>query len=156
MSSNKIVYLAGNIAGLTYEDAIAWRTTAAQKLESHGYICLDPMRDKQHLSGSIVGFTHNSQNCSAEEIFKRDIDDVNRANIVLANISTFSIGTAFELGYAYSLGKIIVVAASGAVLDHPFLTESANYYTPDLDAGIEYITKLTSEDLITTNMRVYK
>jgi hypothetical protein len=46
------VYLAGNIAHLTFEETSFWRKEVTTRLK----FTLDPLRGKEHLAGTIVGF----------------------------------------------------------------------------------------------------
>jgi nucleoside 2-deoxyribosyltransferase len=136
----KTIYLAGNIAGLHYDDATSWRKQVGSIFSNYGYIVLDPMREKEHLTGSIVGFLHNSNNCSANEIFTRDTNDVKLCDIIFAYITGYSIGTSFELGYAYALKKEIVIVTTDELIRHPFLSESANYITTCIQSATDYVT----------------
>lgn len=139
---NKIVYLAGAIAGLHYNDATNWRKELTTKLELAGHTVLDPMRDKEHLANTIVGFTHNSDNCTANAIFTRDVSDIDKADIIFCYLTKHSIGTCWELGYAYANNKYIIVVTTDEFIEHPFLSESANYITTNYEDGV---SKLISQ-----------
>jgi len=43
-----------------------------------------------------------------KDIFKRDIDWINSADVVIAEVSVPSVGVGWEIGYAESLGKRII------------------------------------------------
>jgi nucleoside 2-deoxyribosyltransferase len=45
---------------------------------------------------------------SAEDIFERDIDMIQDADLIIAEVSNPSLGVGYELGYAQSLGKPIL------------------------------------------------
>lgn len=139
---NKTVYLAGNIASLHYDDATNWRKELTTKLELAGYTVLDPMRDKEHLANTIVGFTHNSDNCTANAIFTRDVSDIDKADIIFCYLTKHSIGTCWELGYAYANNKYIIVVTTDEFVEHPFLSQSANYITVSLKHGIGELLSL--------------
>lgn len=134
---NKTIYLAGNIAGYYYEDVTNWRKELGAKLELAGYTVLDPMRDKEHLANTVVGFTHNSHNCTANSIFTRDVSDIDKCDIVFCYLTKHSIGTCWELGYAYANNKYIIVVTTDEFIGHPFLTESANYITCSFKHGVK-------------------
>lgn len=135
----KTVYLAGNIAGLHYDTVTFWRAEVATALVERGFIVLDPMRGLERLEGTVLGFTHESEGITANAIFTRDTQDVKNCDIVFAYITNVSIGTAFELGLAWSLKKKIVVVTSQQLITHPFLTESSNYISTNLHEAVEYI-----------------
>jgi len=143
------VYLAGNIANLFYYTVTHWRKDATEKLEKYDYDVLDPMRGKEHLEGTIVGFQHNSTACTSSEIFNRDVQDVYDCDIVLAYLTGYSIGTSWELGYAYALGKYIMVVTTPELIEHPFLSESSDWIGEDLDAAIEYLGKVVNNFFLT-------
>lgn len=138
------IYLAGNIANLQYDVATHWRKDTTSKLEKYGYDVLDPMRDKEHLAGTVVGFQHNSIGCTSSEIFNRDVQDVYNCDIVLTYLTGYSIGTSWELGYAYALEKYIMIVTTPELIQHPFLSESSDWIGEDLDAAIEYLSKLVN------------
>lgn len=141
----RAVYLCGNIAGLTYEDATTWRNELTSKLQQakwYEFVVLDPMRDKQQLAGSIVGFTHNSANCTAEEIFDRDVNDINNSDVIFCYLTNYSIGTCWELGYSWANQKYIIVVTTDELIQHPFLSQSADYITTSFEDGVEHLINL--------------
>lgn len=132
------IYLAGNISGLSYHEATDWRNTVTCDLRDK-FLILDPMRGKKHLSNTTLGFSDNSVGCTTKEIFTRDTFDVFNCNIILAYITGYSIGTAFEIGMSYTLDKHIVIVTTPELALHPFLSESANYLTTELNDAVKYI-----------------
>jgi nucleoside 2-deoxyribosyltransferase len=139
MSNKKCCYLAGNIASLHYDDATNWRKELTAKLELAGYTVLDPMRDKEHLANTVVGFTHNSDNCTANAIFTRDVGDIDKCDIVFCYLTQHSIGTCWELGYAYANNKYIIVVTTEEFVEHPFLSQTSTYITTSYEDGVEYL-----------------
>lgn len=136
---NKTIYLCGNIAGLHYDNATNWRKELTTKLELAGYTVLDPMRDKEHLANTVVGFTHNSDNCTANAIFTRDITDIDKAYIIFCYLTKHSIGTCWELGYAYANNKYVIVVTTDEFIEHPFLSQTSTYITTSYEDGVEYL-----------------
>lgn len=134
----KTIYLAGNIEGCHYNEVTGWRDAVTCDL-IHRFKILNPMRDKEQLRDSIVGFQHNSKGCTAQEIFRRDTDDVFQSDIILAYITDKTIGTSWELGMAWTLDKHIVIVTTPELAGHPFLSESADYLTNELDDAVKYL-----------------
>lgn len=138
----KTVYLAGNIAGLTVKEATYWRDYATPYIESLGYIILNPMRGKAFNSpDDILGFSHGE--FTPNEILERDLSDIRKADIILACLSEMSVGTLFELGYAYALNKDLVVVLNGSIKkynSHPFISETCVQFN-SLERALEHITQ---------------
>lgn len=89
----------------------------------------------------ILGFSHG--NLTPNEILERDLGDVREADIILACISEISVGTLFELGYAYALGKDLVIVLMGKMKhynNHPFISETSTQFN-SLDRALEHITQ---------------
>lgn len=107
------VYLAGPIAGLAYDDATDWRNEAIEEIVGLGYEVFSPMREKSELREVYKGKVLDpTADLDMGGPFGRDIFDIDRSDVVLANLiamDTPSIGTMFELGYAYKGGKFILV-----------------------------------------------
>ena len=138
----KTIYLAGPIAGLTLKEATYWRDIATEYLEPLGYSVLNPMRGITLSNlNDILGFSHG--NLTPNEILERDLGDVREADIILACISEISVGTLFELGYAYALGKDLVIVLMGKMKhynNHPFISETSTQFN-SLDRALEHITQ---------------
>lgn len=138
----KTIYLAGPIAGLTLKEATYWRDTATEYLEPLGYTVLNPMRGiTLSSSNDILGFSHG--NLTPNEILERDLDDVREADIILTCISEISVGTLFELGYAYALDKDLIVVLMGKMKhynNHPFISETSTQFN-SMNRALEHITQ---------------
>jgi nucleoside 2-deoxyribosyltransferase len=65
---------------------------------------------KQHK----CGVTHPKYALFREELARATLDAIRVSDVVIADVSTYSHGVGFELGYAYALGKkaIVVTHAS--------------------------------------------
>jgi hypothetical protein len=60
---------------------------------------------------------------SATEIFTRDLEDINKSNGLLVNLQTAkSIGTPWEMGYSYAIGKPLFVVCPPELREHPFIS----------------------------------
>ena len=136
MSTRPSVYLAGPIAGLTYDEASSWHDEATNAAASLGYEVYSPMRGKESLekTNEVLRIDVSTNAGVIPSPFPRDAMDVRRCDVVVANLllsETASIGTMIELGMAYALGKFIVLVlpekakspfAGAGGHYHPFLT----------------------------------
>lgn len=131
-------YLAGAIAGLDYSAANRWRETVVSQFPTTEYRFWNPLRGKDGLLGSNV-----IQNESLPDnpiltyqcIFIRDLSDIDSADFVIAYIqSTPSIGTLFELGYAYKSRIPVFLLADDTeiVQGHPFLSQCCVTFGSDI------------------------
>ena len=142
-----LVYLAGPIKGLSYEQATGWREVVKENLGYHAEIrILDPMRGKEHLKGEEKldsVFYDAFPVCTARGIVNRDYYDINRCDLMLVNFiqaTDFSIGTMAEIGAMSMLRKpYIVVMRENSPYNHPFVTERALYIVDSLLEGIELV-----------------
>lgn len=96
-NTKMIVYLAGPIGAKTPEQANGWRNCAAEALTPHGFLCTSPMRGKEMLKPEQkIGVEYAGQygdvpELRAQSIYVRDIYDVTRADIILANVSEIEV-----------------------------------------------------------------
>ena len=147
------VYLAGPIRGLTFDEAVDWRRYAASWLADLGHVSVSPMRGKDYLkdrgrllgdrgSGSFEEFPMSSE----QGIYGRDIFDVSRCDVLLANLegaTKLSIGTVMEIQAARDRGKyVLVVLEDGSTHDHPFVRRAASLVVPNLDLALEVLAVL--------------
>jgi nucleoside 2-deoxyribosyltransferase len=140
------VYLAGPIAGLTYDEGQDWRTYAAQQLDWAGIDGFSPLRGKSFLraAGKIgtEGFKHAL--ATDKGIMKRDSNDVRTSAAILVNFTeakTVSRGTDMELAMAYILQVPVVVACreDSFILNHPMIRAAIDYRVDTLDEALEII-----------------
>lgn len=143
-----LVYLAGPIKGLNYDDSTNWRDQAAKVLTDVGITSLNPMRYKEYLKDeqNLQEIYPNHHLSTSKSIVSRDTHDVRRSDIVLANFvgsQTASIGTACEVAYAYALGIPVVTAVEpGNVHDHSFIREMSSYIVPSLADALELVAQI--------------
>jgi nucleoside 2-deoxyribosyltransferase len=132
-----LVYLAGPIAGLTYDEAIDWRDEA-KRLLAPEVAGLSPLRAKDFLRGTgVIGTTPYDHVLSSDKgIVARDRSDALRSDLILANFldaPRSSIGTAVEFGWADAFRKpIVAVITPGSAHDHPFLRQLAGWVVETL------------------------
>lgn len=147
-----IIYLAGPIAGLTYDRATDWRVQLADELWPW-FWCLDPMRDKQHLGASAepLGTRYAAHRLTEDAaIVGRDRFDVARADAVVFNLAIMpekvSLGTMVELGWATQQGKPVIALlpplTEGTVYDHPFIRALVDFPCSELSEVAEVVRSL--------------
>lgn len=162
--SQPVVYLAGPIAGCTWDVAIDWRVWAAEQLPECDV--RSPMRGKEFLA-RLKEMPLTSDHCLAKDpelaltgveaavssqhaIVVRDHWDVQNADVLLVNllpsvdVGKASIGTSFELSWAWKYQKPAVVAMQGEgnPNDHPFIREAAYIVVPRLESAIAVVRQL--------------
>ena len=160
-SKAPIVYLAGPIAGCSWDSAIDWRKWATKRLPECDV--LPPMRGNEFLKEiDDLGTGEDHMNVvqtaardaveraivSQHAIVGRDIWDVKMADMLLVNLlpsidtGIASIGTCFELAWAYMLHKPAVVAMqeSGNPNSHPFPREAAYVIVDTLEEAV-FVTR---------------
>lgn len=94
------VYLAGRIANLSYEDAVADRDRLVKKLNDVGIKCRTPMRGKQHLKGEAKITSEALGKLSIQEVIQRDLNDLREVDaVVILTGDDPSWGTAGEFYY---------------------------------------------------------
>ena len=146
-----LVYLAGPIKGLSFDDSVNWRAQAEKVLGEVGIGTLNPMRFKDYLKDeqNLQEIYPNHHLSTSKSIVSRDTHDIRRVDIVLANFvgaQSVSIGTSCEVGYAYALGVPIVTALEpGSLHDHCFIREMSSYVVPSVAEALE----LTAQILLT-------
>lgn len=149
----KLVYLAGPITGLTYEDArFGWRQEFKNLLHPHLNV-LSPMRHELHLAeqGTIedVDYPDNPLNTS-RGIVTKDRMDIRRASVFVACLlgaKSVSVGTLIECGWAnaYGLPIVVVVEDEGNCHDRLFLREIADYRVNGVVDATSIVNGLLSE-----------
>ena len=146
-------------AGLNYKDGQGWRDYAKIKLEwdergpsakiTSGIKAYSPLRGKEFLDdGNVIGSGESSTHpfATARGVTARDGYDVRTCDLLFVNVdgvTRITGGTAWELGVAWALNKIVVLVAANAdnpYLEHLILSSIPAFVVPTLDAGVD-ITK---------------
>ena len=147
------VYLAGPIAGRTYDAANGWRLEVAKTLQSYGVTALNPLRGKEFLRsvGAIPISVIELHPFSTDEgITTRDRYDVMQCNLLLANFlgaTKASVGTAIEFGWADAFRKpiIMVIEKEGNPFDHPMPRHLASYRVERVEDAVSLALALLIE-----------
>jgi hypothetical protein len=144
----KRIYLAGQMGGLTIEDATYWRdyVRGALHYRSDGRIeCYSPTRG--HLGTTVDGAIRSDADNSnplttARGIMVRDYEDCRKADLIFVNFNDctrLSIGTIMEMGFAYAhrIPVIAVITPGNMHGGHPMMEEAFTCTVPSLDEGID-------------------
>lgn len=139
------VYLTGPIKGLSYNEAITWRNDFALKLRTKGIISFSPMRFREDQENrQLLG--HRPEDKPAKNTVNRDLFDVKRCDVICANFlgtAVVSLGSVFELGYAYGLQKPVVLCIDkNSFYDHCFLTETSSFIVHSEQEALEMIDSI--------------
>jgi nucleoside 2-deoxyribosyltransferase len=143
---NQKVYLAGPITGLTFNEAQDWRDAAVQRFKDNGIIAYSPLRAKDYLkkyatlSGTGEEYANENVMSTQKAVVCRDKWDATRCDLLFVNLlgaKTVSIGTMFELAWAYDHQIPIVCAIEkGNIHDHMFVREVIAFPLPTLEAAL--------------------
>jgi len=148
----KAIYLAGPIAGLTFDQSENWRNYVKDRMPD-SIECYSPLRSKDFLRkyGRIgLGgkdkdtYDHESPLATARGLMSRDHNDVVTADLVFCNLlgtPRISIGTIMEIAWCYAYRKLLVVCIEkqGNLHDHPMIREATNFACDSLDEGIHLV-----------------
>lgn len=141
----KLLYLAGGITGLTFEQATAWRREVAGKCPSW-LKALSPLRGKEFIhqltaqgDGKVADhYAHVL--ATPKGIVGRDRNDVRRCDAILVNFlgaTTVSIGTVMEVAWADAFGKPIIMAMEAQNLHRHSMIETVTpWIVEDLDQAV--------------------
>lgn len=109
---SKLVYLAGPISGLSFDDATTWRQHATDYFSVNGIDAISPLRGAGSQPDKY--FNPNGERwTSMKAIVTRDHFDVKRCDAVLINFlgaRRISKGTMMEIAWAHAYGKPVVQA----------------------------------------------
>jgi len=155
-----LVYLAGPIGGLTWDEASKWRDHASKLINSFTVECLSPLRDMDGVSlrdscfvtdGGKIGNEPQDPSKDAipfEKLFDRDYQDVVDSNFILFNFlgaKKQSVGTVCELAWAWHMRKPYVVVIEPDNINHnPFLKKQMRETVPTLQEGINAVRRYFS------------
>jgi len=131
------VYLSGGIAGLTYDEANAWRVDVTERLERVGIHTINPLRRRMFYNAD------HEEDITPNEIVTRDLQDVRDANLLLVYLpqsDRFSVGTTCEIWEAYRLQKpVILVSDDPRYTKHPWILVAATRVFTEMDAALKYL-----------------
>ena len=151
-----VVYTAGPIAALSWDAAVDWRYYVSDRMSKYCDV-RSPMRGKEFLSKKeVMPLTAGELEpiASQHAIVIRDHNDVEQADVIIANllpsvdIGRASIGTAFELGWAYMTHTpaIVVMKDDNNPNWHPFVLEAAYVVVDSLRDAVDFAFEVLNLD----------
>ena len=135
-----VIYLAGPITGLYYDEATDWRAPQSDfvaRLEALGWEVRSPMRDKEEfkIKGRLSPYFDEG-----DAAVRRDLQDIRDAAIVLLNVKgaeRVSLGSMAEMGYAFAQHKFIIgVREEGNPHGHIFMDFMCDRIETDLESAL--------------------
>ena len=138
------VYLSGPIAGLTYDEANAWRQDVEDKFALSGVKTINPLRGRF--------FSHaDDETFDANEIVFRDLKDVQDCDLMLVSMPKQdrpSIGTICEIWHAYAVlhKPTILVTDDERFTKHPWIKVAVTKIFSSMDDAVKYIVERWTDD----------
>jgi hypothetical protein len=147
------VYLCGPITGLSFDICSEYYRRVAALLPPW-IVPLSPMRGKGYLQGvPVLGDTYEGMALASQRgVVCRDFFDVRRADVVLANFlgaTRVSIGSSFELAWAFQLQKPVILAMEEQdnVHEHTFVREACAFRLPTLEQACKTLIQVVTPGL---------
>lgn len=145
------IYLAGPMTGLSWEKTLAWREHVEVEL-GRDWKILSPARPQQDQDRTKVLKLQTQENNelnlwdTATGVVASDTFLIDQSDWVLANFlgaEKISVGTVWELGYAYhARKKIIVLMSKEDIHNHPFTRRGVDMFTDDIEQVIEFFKRI--------------
>ena len=127
----RTIYLCGGINKLSDSEAKDWREAAKSEL-SGTYRLLDPMRRDYR----------GKEAESVRAIIDGDIQDINESDILLVNASRPSWGTAMEVFFAASKGRLLIVTVCPDEKPSPWLIGHSTVIKKTFSEAFNYLVSL--------------
>jgi len=158
----QVVYLAGPMSGLPFEECRKWRDKATKYLNRLRdsrtreplYHVLNPLRGHTELAGKECTPCYDDVSAERADI-RRDRYDVSRSDIILADLTDSekvgkaSIGTVCEIDQGWLQGKLIMIVMRKENPHwHSFLKDMAAVVFPDLDTCLRYMKDVLNVGVI--------
>lgn len=144
---NYLIYLAGPITGLNFDESVNWRQYVMDNLDP-AIKGLSPLRKKEYLKnqGDLVGSYNDWPLSTQRGIYARDRFDCHRADVVLVNLldaKIVSIGTVMEIAWAAQNNTpLVLIMEQGNIHEHPMINEACPFIVDNLDEGIGIVHAL--------------
>lgn len=139
------VYLAGPIAGHTFDSAQDWRSEFAAQMPP-SIICYSPLRGKRYVGkpGTAINVdTYNHPLANDRSLMVRDFWDCQTADLIVAHLGDAtapSLGTCMELAFAYTMHKpVVATLLNGGPHDHPMVREAITHRASSLKEAAEIV-----------------
>lgn len=142
------IYLGGSISGLSGEEVFNQIDDLRIPLEDLGYNVYHPMIGKEFmaLEEEFIpeGYTQNPV-LTDSAIFNRDRWMISHCDVIvfnLLNAKSVSIGSMFEMAWAYDEHKMIITLMKDNIHNHCFVKQSSSIIYEDEESAITYLKKL--------------
>jgi nucleoside 2-deoxyribosyltransferase len=144
------IYLAGLIS-TEKPESLLWRDMIQSHWENNPLIeVLSPLEKKRKLADTSPDGGVTSNGLTSKDILLRDLNDIQRSDVILANLNSFGstrplIGTIAELAWAWRDHKPIVAISypddpfAYLARNHPFLSAFVTHYCDSIPAAVEHI-----------------
>lgn len=139
--SSKALFLAGPLTGISYGDALDWRTYVESRLPPD-VVAYSALRGKEYVAKeAVLKDAYPDHLLSTPQgTITRDRFDVSRCDALFVNFlkaDRVSIGTIMEMAWADAWRiPIILAMENGNIHDHAFVRQVAAFITDDLDEAI--------------------
>jgi nucleoside 2-deoxyribosyltransferase len=150
---SKKVYLAGPITGLEFDEAKDWRDSSSpfvRRLRALGWTELSPMRNKEkfRVQGKLSAFFDEGA-----AAVQQDLTDIEEAEAVILNVlgaTHVSLGSMAEMGYAYALGRPVILVTEGEdnCHHHVFTDYMGTVQVSSLNAAIKALQNLYKQVVV--------
>lgn len=140
-----LVYAAGPMNGLMFEEALEWRFLLSNLLEPDIQV-LSPVRGKDFLAGKVIhsGDYGNLNSLTTKKaITNRDRNDVMRADLIFVNFlgaKRISIGSIIEIGWADSnrIPIVLLMEKDGSnPHEHCMIREICPFVSDNFQEGVD-------------------
>jgi hypothetical protein len=144
--SKRGIYLAGAMGGLSVADANGWRMDCERELKTC-YNVLNPISVQFEKDPSFV-FSSIEPNLTGQQVTVKDRFYIDQSDFILVNLTdpkAVSIGTVWEMGYAYGKGKnIVTVCPVGTNWydGHPFITHFSHVIFQTLEEAMDFLNDI--------------
>jgi nucleoside 2-deoxyribosyltransferase len=122
------VYLAGPIHGVEHDQH--YRERLRQLLNTFEYDVIDPW-EREKVEYSFTG-EEWWRNVPSTYFIRRDLEDIDRCNVLIAFLPILSAGTCMELFYAKRKGKVTIVISNMESLS-PWIIYHTDHFFKTID-----------------------
>lgn len=145
------IYIAGSISGKTREEVTKYFSETKALFENWGFTVFNPMTGKGHLRTEKIYQAKDYRHpiSTNRAIIGRDRWMVGQVDIVYMNLASAefaSIGSMFELAWAYDMHKhIVAVIPQDNIHQHAFVLQAADIVFQNTEEALDYIEILGKE-----------
>ena len=145
------IYIGGNISHQVLKDTKLLFNVQANTLKQLGYKVthsLTTISDSILDEDVVVNPTNHTEHHLVTDVsvFNRCLSIIDKSDIIIFNLTddtNISIGSMFEMGYAYKQNKhIIILTENNSKYNHVFVKQCASYITDDFTEVVRYLEYL--------------